>query len=117
MQRPQFSIRSWFIFLAVYSSALMVHRVPGGGYSLPNYFGAYEGHCVAQPQVSYSGWPMHSQTQISVLHLAHETGPCKYESTYHPLGLTVNSTLAFVVATVSVWAVSALERVVKRWGV
>ena len=52
-----------------------------------------------QPWSINRGWPMHTQTDVTALHLEHESGPCQYESTYHALGLIVNSALAIGVGT------------------
>ena len=43
---------------------------------------------------------MYSRTDVTALHPEHDTGPCKYDSTYHPIGLIVNSILAITLAAI-----------------
>ena len=118
MLRPRFGIRTVFVFLTVCCLLLTVHRIPHGSYSLPNYFGIYPGRCVRQPWNIYRGWPMYSRTDVTALHPEHETGPCKYDSTYHPMGLVVHSVLAIGVAAIVTWLiVSGLGFLARRFSV
>lgn len=43
---------------------------------------------------------MYSRTDVTALHPDHDTGPCKYDSAYHPVGLIVNSVLAISMAAI-----------------
>jgi hypothetical protein len=40
---------------------------------------------------------MHTRTDVTALHPKHDKGPCQYNSSYHPLGLVVNSAFAICV--------------------
>lgn len=87
-------------FVTMCALLFTAHRIPHPKYSLPNFRGVFPDRCVRQPWTIDRGWPMYSRTDDLAIHPRHKTGPCKYESTYHPMGLAVNSILAVTVAAI-----------------
>ena len=54
---------------------------------------------------------MYSRADYTALHLEHETGACKYDTMYYPLGLVVNSLLAVFASLITTGMIVCVPQV------
>ena len=111
MPKPRFRLSTLLVFVTLCALFLTVHRIPRSRYELPNIAGIYPDHCVRQPWNVYRGWPMYSRADYTALHLEHETGACKYDTMYYPLGLVVNSLLAVFASLITTGMIVCVPQV------
>ncbi|TWT87010.1 hypothetical protein Pla52n_70350 [Stieleria varia] len=97
MPFPRFTIRTLILFTSVFACFGALNRIPSPEHALCNFiFPLPEDQCFRQPYIIEFGIPLTACTNHHAVHLPHETGPCKFDSTYHPVGIIVNLLFAMI---------------------
>ncbi len=97
MKRAKFSLRALFLFTTAMACFLAINQryvASPPPNALVHYTLPMPDGCLRLPHAITFGWPLVYRTDDLADHLQHKSGPCKFDSTYHPLGLTANFLIA-----------------------
>ena len=104
MKPARFSLRALFLFTTSIACFLSLNR-QYEAWPPPNAFIHYswprpmDDRCLRAPHTITCGWPFVLRTDHLAYHPRHKTGPCKFDSIYHPLGVTANILIAIFAST------------------
>ena len=102
MPKPRFTLRTFFIFTSVLACVGSLNRIAWPEYALYNFIRPLPDHqCFKLPYVVEFGLPLTAFTNNHAEHPPHETGPCRFNTTWHPFGILVNTLFALICSAVA----------------
>ncbi|CAD73264.1 MAG TPA: hypothetical protein DDX19_09380 [Rhodopirellula baltica] len=108
MKRGIYSLRMLLLCTSLTAFVFALNHVASPVHSRGRYLGPLPDRCLREPGTINFGWPVFSRTDRLANHPRHETGPCEFKSTYHPIGIACNLAVAVLLSSVIVCSIVTL---------